>query len=684
MTGLTVSNHAITYGKTNKVFSAGTADSAATLTGNITTGQVTDLTTKIQTTKVNSATTADSATNASKVNNHTVESNVPSNAVFTDTATTQTGHYTPSASASTEGSTTGFIRQIKLDSKKHVVGIVSGTTSFTETAVTTKAGTTGSTATPVLSSIATGGTKGHELTLNYTNKVNSATTADSATNATVATKVKSALTVNMLNATGGTASTVTFDGSANKTVNIPANTDEHVTAVGNHYTATTATKTGGTTTATAASAVKGITYDAAGHIVGITTGSVLTAQTSLTTANGSTGNAAAAVITGITTGGTAGHQLTLNKSNKVFSASTSDSALTTVSAITSWSAQTTILGPTYSYSGLSYVTSATSIADAYSALTKEVIESEIVAAAALNDLNDRVLATSGAYVELVDEINDSEKVIAASLNDLNDRVIELSGNVSNIHVDMILGSGYTYSGLSYINSATSIADAFSAITKVVIDDELVTAGGLNDLNDRIIELSGSVENIHVDMTLGSGYTYSGLPYVNSATSIADAYSALTKEVNESDIVAAAALNDLNDRVLVISGAYVELVDEINDSEKVIAASLNDLNDGVIELSGNVNTKRRIAIGLDGIEPNVVYSLGQLTGTVSFVLAPAVSQDIVNHYYWTFETGTNPPIVTWPSVTKWGGNCVQNGSPVLVANAHYEVSIMDGYAFIVGV
>lgn len=296
MTGLTVSNHAITYGKTNKIFSASTSDSATTansattagsavsattsqsagtaaaltgnittgqvtdlaatiknttvnsattatsaktsssavtttsavtsqsaataaaLTGNITTGQVTNLTTKIQTTKVNSATTADSAANAThaaaatKVDsaltinildttggtastvtfngsaNKTV--NVPAN---TDTATTETGHYTPGTSASTEGSATGFIRQIRLDSKKHVVGIVSGTTSYTETAVTTKNGTTGSTAAPVLSSITTGGTKGHQLTLNYTNKVNSATTANSAVTATNAVSATTSL-----------------------------------------------------------------------------------------------------------------------------------------------------------------------------------------------------------------------------------------------------------------------------------------------------------------------------------------------------------------------------------------------------------------------------------------------------------------------------------------------------------
>ncbi len=70
----------------------------------------------------------------------------------------------------------------------------------------------------------------------------------------------------------------TFDGSTTVSAKT-TDTDTKVTSVGNHYTASTATKTGGTTTATAASAIKGITYDAAGHIVGITTGAVLTSAT---------------------------------------------------------------------------------------------------------------------------------------------------------------------------------------------------------------------------------------------------------------------------------------------------------------------------------------------------------------------------------------------------------------------
>ena len=68
----------------------------------------------------------------------------------------------------------------------------------------------------------------------------------------------------------------------------------------------------------------------------------LPAATPVTTVNGSTGDTAAAVIASVVTGGTEGHQLTLNYSNKVFSATTADSAVTSQSAITSLSAQTSV------------------------------------------------------------------------------------------------------------------------------------------------------------------------------------------------------------------------------------------------------------------------------------------------------------------------------------------------------
>ena len=58
------------------------------------------------------------------VGNRTIT--MPSNP-NTDTATTETGHYTPGTASSTAGTDSAFIRQIVLDSKKHVISVTTGT-----------------------------------------------------------------------------------------------------------------------------------------------------------------------------------------------------------------------------------------------------------------------------------------------------------------------------------------------------------------------------------------------------------------------------------------------------------------------------------------------------------------------------------------------------------------------------
>lgn len=200
--------------------------------------------------------------------------------------------------------------------------------------------------------------------------------------------------------------------------------------------------------------------------------------------------------------------------------------------------------------------------------------------------------------------------------------------------EIILGSGYTYSGLPYVNSATTIADAYSALTREMIDNEKVVSEAINDLNGRINTLSGESADYALEadlvslsasvisnkgavtavtvtgtgsvvtdavytnsaltltkgnpeVTLGPDYTYSGLPYVNSATVLADAYSALTSEVvaglsavvESNEYVAAMALNDLDRRITEISGNTGGDVDPLS-------AAVISLSAAVITISGN--------------------------------------------------------------------------------------------------
>jgi len=79
----------------------------------------------------------------------------------------------------------------------------------------------------------------------------------------------------------------------------------------------------------------------------------------------------------------------------------------------------------------------------------------------------------------------------------------------------------------------------------------------------------------------------------------------------------------------------------------------------------------------GFLPNILYALGTLTGTVSFAMAAAADSTKMNHYYWTFETGsTAPTISSWPSaITGWNGG----SAPTIAANKHYEISVLNGIA-----
>ena len=216
-----------------------------------------------------------------------------------------------------------------------------------------------------------------------------------------------------------------------------------------------------------------------------------------------------------------------------------------------------ILGSAYTYTGISYVNSSTSIADAYSALTKELIDDEYVMSETMNFLNDKIdelsaetiseiQAISGDVLTISGIIEDNELVVAGALNELNSRVSELSASTASMGEGGILGSGYTYSGLSYVNSSTTIADAYSAITSIVLDNEEVVSAALNALYDDITAVSGYVEEV--------------------------------------EFVAASALNDLNDRI----GPGGELEQYLAENEELIAAGFNDLNNRVGELETHMN------------------------------------------------------------------------------------------------
>lgn len=78
----------------------------------------------------------------------------------------------------------------------------------------------------------------------------------------------------------------------------------------------------------------------------------------------------------------------------------------------------------------------------------------------------------------------------------------------------------------------------------------------------------------------------------------------------------------------------------------------------------------------GMLPNIFYRLGTLSGNTTFTLATPVDSNIANHYFWSFETGSTAPTITWPSsIASWVGG----SAPGINASKHYEISVLDGIA-----
>ena len=479
-----------------------------------------------------------------------------------------------------------------------------------------------------------------------------------------------------------------------------------------------------------------------------------------------------------------------------------------------------ILGSGYTYSGLPYVNSATTLADAYSALTNEMLEDEKVVATALNDLNDRIdeiSAATGDNAELLEYLQENEEVVAGALNNLNERVGTVETHMTGDYIPITgyqTATGTTEEELTLTDEDT-VNEALGKLQKQMLDNEESIAAGLNDLNTRLenvddviahntgvtqlsgavrsfsaatydglneifnktyslssatqslssatISLSGAVMGISaktsgvltvnlngvlqgryspsasttINLTaatevtgadvlltgyeLATGTTEEELAIVATDT-VNEAFGKIQKQNYDNEAVVAGALNDLDERTIAISGAVVSNRTDINtlsasliDDELVIAASLNDLNSRTTAISGTVKTisdavetiranyvtaitsastnseyptakavydeVHPVIITTGGtaatitIEPNVLYNFGALTGTKTFTLATPGDSSVVNHYYWTFDTSTTAPTITWPSGLTWyGGN-----EPTVAANSHYEVSVLNGIA-----
>lgn len=305
--------------------------------------------------------------------------------------------------------------------------------------------------------------------------------------------------------------------------------------------------------------------------------------------------------------------------------------------------QSNILGSGYTYSGLPYVNSATTLADAYSALTNEMIKDGQVVAAALNDLNvrvDEISAATGDNTELLEYIQENEEVVAGALNNLNERVGVVETHMTGDYIPI---TGYqTATGTSEeelsLEETDTVNEALGKLQKQMLDNEEAIAAGLNDLNTRlenvdeliahntgVTQLSGAVRSLSAATNYGLREAFSEMSRLSSATrslsSATQTFAKATLTVNLNGVEQGKYTpwsgNTVIDLTAVTNGSNVLLTgyelatgtteeelaivatDTVNeafgkiqkqnyDNEAVVAGALNDLDERItfLEVSGS--------------------------------------------------------------------------------------------------
>lgn len=114
------------------------------------------------------------------------------------------------------------------------------------------------------------------------------------------------------------------------------------------------------------------------------------------------------------------------------------------------------------------------------------------------------------------------------------------------------------------------------------------------------------------------------------------------------------------------------------TEAVIDGNGDTLDTVLAQLESEIHPDVELSQPAGGMLPNVLYRLGTLTDSVTITFATPSDANIENMYKFTFETSSTPPTITWPNtIVAWFGG----SAPTISASKHYEVNVIDGYAYI---
>lgn len=216
-----------------------------------------------------------------------------------------------------------------------------------------------------------------------------------------------------------------------------------------------------------------------------------------------------------------------------------------------------------------------------------IVQNERITSAALNDLNDRINELSGATPSLETTLSvsgDSAITVTVGEETSNALVVPYAVSASTaVSALTIVNTVKTEAELSALTETGSYVDA-KLIRDVIYDNEEVTSAALNNLNDRINELSGNSRPIIDTIEAFSGVSATG--------SLVDA-KVVRDVIADNEEVVASSLNDLNDRIIAISGNTGNIEGRVADLED----GLGDAFDAIGEVNNRVDDLEDAICGL---------------------------------------------------------------------------------------
>lgn len=169
---------------------------------------------------------------------------------------------------------------------------------------------------------------------------------------------------------------------------------------------------------------------------------------------------------------------------------------------------------------------------------------------------------------------------------------------------------------------TQITSAVTAIENELSEAERVTSEALNELNDKIIEISGQTVDLSDYYT--SAQTDTQIANAIAAIDLGDYATSgdiqtINERINTKDEVISIALNELHEQIGAIdlsdyatSGAVQALEDELSQAEQVTSTALNDINSRMVSSSDIKSIVKLTQAEYDALvnkDNNTLYIIG---------------------------------------------------------------------------